>query len=44
MPGENIVAFIRDEPDKGRGDGVVHAEAGFVVVVPLASLLIDLQS
>jgi hypothetical protein len=41
MPGDNVVSFIRDEPDEGSGDGVVHAVA-FVLL--LASLLIDLQN
>jgi len=41
MQGDNVVAFIRDEPDQGRRDGVVQAGA-FVLL--LASLLIDLQN
>jgi len=44
MPGDNTVAFISDEPDEGRGDGVVDAEARGVVVVVLASLPVGLQS
>ena len=41
MPGDNVVAFIRDKPDEGSGDGVVHA---MVFVLLLASLPIDLQN
>ena len=44
MPGDNTVAFISDEPDEGRGDGVVDAGARGVVVVVLASLPVGLQS
>jgi hypothetical protein len=44
MPGDNTVAFISDEPDEGRGDGVVDAEARGVIVVVLASLPVALQS
>lgn len=41
MPGNNAVAFIRDEPDKRSGDGVVHAVAFILLLV---SLPIDLQN
>ena len=43
MPGDNTVAFISDEPDEGRGDGVVDAEPRGVVVDVLASLPVGLQ-
>lgn len=44
MPGDNTVAFISDEPDEGRGDGVVDAEPRGVVVVVLASLPVGLST
>lgn len=44
MPGENVVAFIHDEPDEGSGDGVVHARARAGIVLLLASLPIGLQN